>query len=75
MISYKVEDSVEARFGCLTPWSSVILKKLTIPHLGIPTFLWSLKFTPCLQDPANEPYTEPEKSSPRYHQIFLYDTI
>jgi hypothetical protein len=75
MMSSTVEDALYVRFSCLTPWYSVILKKLIIPQLEMSTFLWNRMFTPCLQDPATGPYTEPEKFRPLCHTIFLYDPV
>ena len=60
----------------LTPWSRVLLQKLTGPQLvKFPTFYWTRRFITAFQSVTTCPYPEPGRSSPYLHIPLPEDTF
>jgi hypothetical protein len=57
----------------LTPWSRILLQKLTVAQLveKFPAFMEPESSLPCSQQPATDPYPEPDESSPQFSTLFL----
>jgi hypothetical protein len=61
----------------IAPQSAAILEKITVhipPNKVLPFYI-NQSFSPCSQEPATCPYTEPDESSPRPSVRLLSDII
>jgi hypothetical protein len=60
-----------AYFGELTPWSTVLLKELSVPQSNSPLSMVCESSLPCSQEQAIGPYPQPDEPSPHINILFL----